>query len=139
MKLRQKLAMALATAMVVTAVPVVTYAESTNKISHTISSVSGTVADNAEGLSLIMDFRDTIGDRNNGKTSFYLDAKDFTFNAAEYVETYFATVENHFLNLLNRIDWDTTEAGLGLDTETYKATNVTAMQIGEYSQRLTEN
>ena len=121
MKLRQKLAMVLATAMVVTAVPVVTYAESTNKISHTISSVDGTVADNAEGLSLIMDFADTIGDRNGGKTSFYLDAKDFKFSAVEYAKAYFSAAKSVYVNALNKIDWDTTAAGLNLDTKYYDA------------------
>lgn len=81
MKLRQKLAMVLATAMVVTAVPVVTYAESTNKITHTISSVEGTIADQDTGLKLIMDFGNSI---NPNGTTFYLEAKDFEFQQALY-------------------------------------------------------
>ena len=83
MKLRQKLAMVLATAMVVTAVPVVTYAESTNKLSHPISSVDGTVTTAKDELKLIMDFGQTI---EKNETIFYLNAKDFKFSQTEYAK-----------------------------------------------------
>ena len=119
MKLRQKLAIVLASAMVVAAVPVVTFAQSTNNISHPISSVDGTVADQKEGLSLIMDFKDTIGDRNQGQTVFYLDSKDFSFSAAEYAEAFITeNVEKaHLADLTAITTWDFTKDGLNLNKD----------------------
>lgn len=79
MKLRQKLAMVLAAAMVVTAVPVTTMAASTNTFNKTLSLVEGTNVTTASGLKLRMDF-----DQNAEGQEFYVDAVDFTFNADEY-------------------------------------------------------
>lgn len=79
MKLRQKLAMVLAAAMVVTAVPVTTMAASTNTFNKTLSLVEGTKVTTDSGLKLRMDF-----DQSAEGQEFYVDAVDFTFNADEY-------------------------------------------------------
>ncbi len=79
MKLRQKLAMVLAAAMVVTAVPVTTMAASTNKFNKTLSLVEGTQVTTKSGLELQMEF-----DESPVNEVFYLDASDFEFNANEY-------------------------------------------------------
>ena len=79
MKLRQKLAMVLAAAMVVTAVPVTTMAKSTNEISKTISAVEGTVVEKDE-LFLTVDIEGT----SKGDTVFFLTTEAFEFNKDEY-------------------------------------------------------
>ena len=79
MKLRQKLAMVLAAAMVVTAVPVTTMAKSTNEISKTISAVEGTVVKKDE-LFLTVDIEGT----SKGDTVFFLTTEAFEFNKEEY-------------------------------------------------------
>ncbi len=79
MKLRQKLAMVLAAAMVVTAVPVTTMAKSTNEISKTISAVEGTVVEKDE-LFLTVDIEGT----STGDTVFFLTTEAFEFNKDEY-------------------------------------------------------
>ena len=79
MKLRQKLAMVLAAAMVVTAVPVTTMAKSTNEISKTISAVEGTVVEKGE-LFLTVDIEGT----SNGDTVFFLNTEAFEFNKDKY-------------------------------------------------------
>lgn len=79
MKLRQKLAMVLAAAMVVTAVPVTTMAASTNKFNKTISLVEGTQVTSDSELFLTMEFSEKAD-----KEVFYLDAADFEFSEKEY-------------------------------------------------------
>lgn len=93
MKLRQKLAAVLAASMVVTAVPVTTFAASTNKLSHRVAAVKGTITGTAanelatEGdyinrsLRLNMDFGTTV---TNLPTTFYVGAEDCEFVEAEY-------------------------------------------------------
>lgn len=80
MKLRQKLAMVLAAAMVVTAVPVTTMAASTNKFNKTLSLVEGTQVTTKSGLELQMEF-----DEDAENEVFYLDATDFEFSKKEYL------------------------------------------------------
>lgn len=79
MKLRQKLAMVLAAAMVVTAVPVTTMAASTNGFNKTLSLVEGTKVTSDSELFLKMDFNENAQDE-----VFFLDAVDFEFSADEY-------------------------------------------------------
>lgn len=82
MKLRQKLAMVLAAAMVVTAVPVTTMAASTNKFNKTLSLVEGTKVTTKSGLELRVAFDQNITNAN--KQVFFLDATDFEFDENEY-------------------------------------------------------
>lgn len=79
MKLRQKLAVVLASAMVITAVPVTTMAASTNKFNKTMSLVKGTEVTTKSGLELQMEF-----DQDPTGEVFFIDATDFEFNANEY-------------------------------------------------------
>lgn len=79
MKLRQKLAMVLAAAMVVTAVPVTTMAASTNKFNKTLSLVEGTQVTSGSELFLTMEFS-----QDAEQEVFYLDATDFEFSEKEY-------------------------------------------------------
>lgn len=88
MKLRQKLAAVLAASMVVTAVPVTTFAASTNKLSHRVAAIKGTITGTAadeltanRSLRLNMDFGKTI---TSIPTSFYVGAEDCEFVEAEY-------------------------------------------------------
>ena len=81
MKLRQKLAMVLAAAMVVTAVPVTTMAKSTNEISKTISAVEGTPVNPGE-LYLNVDIDGTAS--QDKPAVFFLTTEAFEFNKDEY-------------------------------------------------------
>ena len=79
MKLRQKLAMVLAAAMVVTAVPVTTMAKSTNEMSKSISAVEGTVLKKGN-VYLNVDIEGT----STGNTVFFLKTEAFEFDKDEY-------------------------------------------------------
>lgn len=79
MKLRQKLAVVLASAMIITAVPVTTMAASTNKLNKTVSLVEGTQVTTKSGLNLEMKF-----DQTSVGQVFFVDATDFEFVANEY-------------------------------------------------------
>ena len=81
MKLRQKLAVVLASAMIITAVPVVTSAASTNGLNQTISMVAGTEITTSSALNLNVKFDSDAAGKN---TTFYVNAEDFKFNADEY-------------------------------------------------------
>ena len=80
MKLRQKLAMVLATAMIVTAVPVTTMAASTNSFNKTISIVADKEITTTQGLELVVDYTDKV----NVEDVFYLTATDFEFSEEAY-------------------------------------------------------
>lgn len=81
MKLRQKLAVVLASAMIITAVPVVTSAASTNSFNKTLSIVADKEITTAQGLNLTVKYDDsavkTIA--NGTKDTFFVNATDFKF------------------------------------------------------------
>lgn len=81
MKLRQKLAVVLASAMIITAVPVVTSAASTNGFNKTVSMVEGTELTTTSAVNLDMKFD---AEATAQQTTFFVDAQDFEFNANEY-------------------------------------------------------
>ncbi|MEG1149461.1 MAG: hypothetical protein RSD98_12810, partial [Niameybacter sp.] len=81
MKLRQKLAIVLASAMIITAVPVVTSAASTNGFNKTVSMVEGTALTTTSAVNLDMRFD---AEKTAQTTTFFVDAQDFEFNADEY-------------------------------------------------------
>ena len=80
MKLRQKLAMVLAAAMVVTAVPVTTMAKSTNEMSKTISAVENTPVEKGDVYLNV----DIEGASSTKDTVFFLKTEAFEFNKDEY-------------------------------------------------------
>ena len=80
MKLRQKLAMVLAAAMVVTAVPVTTMAKSTNEMNKVVSAVEGTKLTKDNGVALNVKIEDT----NTNGTVFFLGTEAFEFDKDAY-------------------------------------------------------
>ena len=83
MKLRQKLAMVLASAMVVTAVPVITMAKSTNEMNKVVSIVEGTILNATKGVALDMKF-DANQTTQDTTTTFFLKTEDFEFDKDAY-------------------------------------------------------
>lgn len=81
MKLRQKLAVVLASAMIVSAVPVVTSAASVNGFNKTVSIVEGTELTTTSAVNLDMKFD---AESEEQETTFFVEAQDFEFNADEY-------------------------------------------------------
>ena len=81
MKLRQKLALVLATAMVVTAVPVTTMAKSTNEFNKTVSVVEGTKLTQTQGVSLNVAIEKGT---NTAGTVFFLGTEAFEFDKDAY-------------------------------------------------------
>ena len=81
MKLRQKLAMVLAAAMVVTAVPVTTMAKSTNEI-NTVSAVEGTVLKGNQVRLKVDIEKGDLG--NKEETVFFLKTEAFKFDKDLY-------------------------------------------------------
>ena len=81
MKLRQKLAMVLASAMIVTAVPVTTMAKSTNGFNKTVSIVEGTILDETKNVELQMAF--AANELKSG-TTYFINAEDFEFAKEKY-------------------------------------------------------
>lgn len=85
MKLRQKLAMVLAAAMVVTAVPVTTMAASTNKFNKTLSIVADKAITTDAGLLFQVTYAGNDIDKvNDTGDVFFLNATDFEFEKAAY-------------------------------------------------------
>ncbi|MBU3812195.1 MAG: copper amine oxidase N-terminal domain-containing protein [Candidatus Niameybacter stercoravium] len=85
MKLRQKLAMVLAAAMVVTAVPVTTMAASTNKFNKTLSIVADKAITTDAGLLFQVTYAGNDIDKvNDNGDVFFLNATDFEFEKAAY-------------------------------------------------------
>lgn len=83
MKLRQKLAMVLAAAMVVTAVPVTTMAASTNTFNKTLSIVANQKITTDQALFLEVKYAGTDAEENAGDV-FFVNATDFEFDEAAY-------------------------------------------------------
>ncbi|MDY3367240.1 copper amine oxidase N-terminal domain-containing protein [Zhenhengia yiwuensis] len=85
MKLRQKLAMVLATAMVITAVPVTTMAASTNGFNKTVSIVADKEVTSDSNLFLNVEYSDKDAEEVAKKgDTFFINAKDFEFTKAAY-------------------------------------------------------
>ena len=80
MKLRQKLAMVLAAAMIVTAVPVTTMAASTNGFNKTLSIVAGTPITSDANLFLNVEYADADKEVAAQGDVFFINATDFEFN-----------------------------------------------------------
>ena len=85
MKLRQKLAMVLATAMVITAVPVTTMASSTNSFNTTLSIVADKEITTDEELFLQVKYSEN-DQTNTKKDVFFINATDFEFKESSYKE-----------------------------------------------------
>ncbi|MGL5675482.1 MAG: copper amine oxidase N-terminal domain-containing protein [Cellulosilyticaceae bacterium] len=86
MKLRQKLAMVMAAAMIVTAIPVTTMAASTNKFNKTVSIVKDSVLNAATGLALEFTIDKLVDVANDPQANavnrtFFIKSKDFEFDA----------------------------------------------------------
>ena len=96
MKLRQKLAMVLASAMIVTAVPVTTMAASKNSFNKTVSMVEGTEITTTSAVYLDMKFD---AEKNPQETTFFVDAEDFEFNEEAYKN---AKVDNATITPLSK-------------------------------------
>ena len=91
MKLRQKLAVVLASAMVITAVPVTTMAASTNTFNKTLSIVADKEITTGQELFLQVKYSDN--DKTNTDADvFFVNATDFEFTEALYKE-HASTVE----------------------------------------------
>lgn len=81
MKLRQKLAVVLASAMIITAVPVVTSAASTNGFNKTLSIVADKEITTAQGLNLTVKYDESAATTiaKGTKDTFFVNATDFKF------------------------------------------------------------
>lgn len=86
MKLRQKLAVVLASAMVITAVPVTTMAASTNGFNKTLSIVADKAITTDAGLVLKVDYAKVDADKitEDEPDVFFVNATDFEFEKAAY-------------------------------------------------------
>ncbi|MGL5675480.1 MAG: stalk domain-containing protein [Cellulosilyticaceae bacterium] len=84
MKLRQKLAMVLAAAMLVTAVPVTTMAASTNSFNKTISIVKDSVLDTTTNLTLDFAIDKIDANATAADRTFFVNVTDFEFDADLY-------------------------------------------------------
>lgn len=92
MKLRQKLAMVLAAAMVVTAVPVTTMAASTNSFNKTLSIVADHKVTTGDSLFLTVKYDEKATEKItdvNGKDTFFINANDFKFDEDAYKDAWF--------------------------------------------------
>ena len=101
MKLRQKLAMVLAAAMVVTAVPVTTMAASTNGFNKTVSIVADKAITTGQELFLEVEYSTNDSQANDGDT-FFVNATDFEFNEKAYTDGVFAKDTNATITWLSK-------------------------------------
>ena len=103
MKLRQKLAMVLAAAMVVTAVPVTTMAASTNAFNKTLSIVADQKITTDHSLFLAVEYsdKDTNTVAKNGDV-FFINATDFEFNEDAYEAEDFTQATNAKVEWLSK-------------------------------------
>lgn len=107
MKLRQKLAMVLATAMVITAVPVTTMAASTNGFNKTVSIVADKEVTSDSNLFLNIEYsgKDAEEVAKKGDT-FFINATDFEFTKAAYNHIKDdKTVEGHTKSKGATVEW----------------------------------
>ena len=84
MKLRQKLAMVLASAMIVTAVPVTTMAASQNGFNKTLSIVADQEITSDSGLFLNVEYSDADKEAAAKGDVFFINATDFEFTKEAY-------------------------------------------------------
>ena len=101
MKLRQKLAMVLATAMVITAVPVTTMAASTNGFNKTLSIVADQKITTNHSLFLEVEYSTNDAKVNDGDT-FFVNATDFEFNEDAYKAADFEKDTNATITWLSK-------------------------------------
>ena len=101
MKLRQKLAMVLATAMVITAVPVTTMAASTNGFNKTLSIVADQKITTNHSLFLEVEYSTNDAKVNDGDT-FFVNATDFEFNEDAYTAADFEKDTNATVTWLSK-------------------------------------
>ncbi len=107
MKLRQKLAMVLATAMVITAVPVTTMAASTNGFNKTVSIVADKEITSDSNLFLNVEYADKDAEEVAKKgDTFFINATDFEFTKAAYNHIKDdKTVEGHTKSKGATVEW----------------------------------
>ena len=89
MKLRQKLAMVLASAMIVTAVPVTTMAASQNGFNKTLSIVADQEITSGSGLFLNVEYSDADKAAAAKGDVFFINATDFEFTKEAYNHTWY--------------------------------------------------
>ena len=87
MKLRQKLAMVLATAMVITAVPVTTMAASTSNFNKTMAIVADKEITSDSNLFLNVEYAEADKKEAEKGDVFFIEATDFEFTKAAYDHT----------------------------------------------------
>ncbi|MEG0388589.1 MAG: hypothetical protein RR582_09700, partial [Niameybacter sp.] len=101
MKLRQKLAIVLASAMIITAVPVVTSAASTNGFNKTLSIVADKAITTGQNLFLEVKYATNDAKVNAGDT-FFVNATDFEFNEKAYKDGVFGKDTNATITWLSK-------------------------------------
>lgn len=119
MKLRQKLAMVLAAAMVVTAVPVTTMAASTNKFNKTVSIVADEkiTTDSGVFLTVKYDAASAAELGTTGKDVFFVNATDFEFDEDLYDAQDFTQETNATVEWLSKSQLKVTVVGAQAATE----------------------
>ena len=120
MKLRQKLALVLATAMVVTAVPVTTMAKSTNEMNKVVSVVKGSKLTDADKVFLNVD---VDNQKDMETTTFFVETEAFEFNKDLYTNADSTTkgtlnVDNAKIEILSKTEARVTVTLNGEDDKT---------------------
>lgn len=101
MKLRQKLAVVLASAMIITAVPVTTMAASTNTFNKTLSIVADKAITTNNALFLEVEYSTNDAAANKGDV-FFVNATDFEFNEDAYKAGEFEKATNATVTWLSK-------------------------------------
>ena len=106
MKLRQKLAMVLASAMIVTAVPVTTMAASQNGFNKTLSIVADQEITSGSGLFLNVEYSDADKAAAAKGDVFFINATDFEFTKEAYNHTEDGkVVAGHTTSTGAKVEW----------------------------------
>ena len=106
MKLRQKLAMVLASAMIVTAVPVTTMAASQNGFNKTLSIVADQEITSGSGLFLNVEYSDADKVAAAKGDVFFINATDFEFTKEAYNHTEDGkVVAGHTTSTGAKVEW----------------------------------
>lgn len=131
MKLRQKLAMVLAAAMVVTAVPVTTMAASKNGFNKTVSIVADQEITTNNSLFLTVDYSDKDAETVAKKGDvFFINATDFEFNKEAYEAAKFEQDTNATITWLSKTQLKVTVTGNESAAAGTKAQTVNVPVVG---------
>lgn len=131
MKLRQKLAMVLAAAMVVTAVPVTTMAASTNGFNKTLSIVADQKITTDHSLFLAVEYsdKDTNTVAKQGDV-FFINATDFEFNEEAYEAGEFTQATNAQVEWLSKSQLKVTVEAIANANDDSEAKQVNVPIVG---------